>query len=190
MLYLAVARTGSESLNVAIGKRGAPHTHACTLPLLQREAMTTKRFGMSNEPFRVLISLRSPLERISSGVQRRSDRLNHTHQKPANQLFIRHFGWQGPRAWHPSVDQSLHLPERTALAVEEGARTHERSTQQARRGGSVVQFSERPGGSALAARAHRPAKVHQRQFVSWSSRVRDECATPLTRAHMAQISQQ
>ena len=35
MLYLAVARTGSGSLNVAIGKRGAPHTHACTLPLLQ-----------------------------------------------------------------------------------------------------------------------------------------------------------
>ena len=91
MLYLAVARTGSESLNVAIGKRRAPHTHACTLPLLQREAMTTKRFGMSTEPFRVLISLRSPLERISSGVQRRSDRLNITHQKPANQLFIRHF---------------------------------------------------------------------------------------------------
>ena len=58
--YLAVARTGSESLQKAVGalhKRHAPHDHACTLRDVESAGAT-----------HVLISLRHPAERLASGV--------------------------------------------------------------------------------------------------------------------------
>ena len=71
--YLAVARTGSETIHVSIG-RNAPHNHDCRLKDLER-------FGARY----VFVSLRDPVARISSGVRRRRE--GHNGGKKANDDF-------------------------------------------------------------------------------------------------------
>ena len=64
LTYLAVARTGSGSLHAALHdnfpERPHPHDHSCSLGALEARGAR-----------RVVVSLRHPLERTSSGVQRR-----------------------------------------------------------------------------------------------------------------------
>ena len=77
--YLAVARTGSESLQKAVGshhKRHAPHDHACTLRDVESAGAT-----------HVLISLRHPAERIASGVKRRLEGISANRDSEQNADF-------------------------------------------------------------------------------------------------------
>lgn len=83
--YLAVARTGSEAMQLALEwganltHRTLPHNHDCRL-------RDFERLGAPH----VMIGLRHPVDRIMSGVQRRSegnlrDKQDH---KVANQVFV------------------------------------------------------------------------------------------------------
>ncbi|KAJ1453612.1 hypothetical protein M885DRAFT_523846 [Pelagophyceae sp. CCMP2097] len=84
VINLAVARTGSEWLSLALRNASQPnhHNHDCTLFDIVRAQGT-----------RVLATTRSPLARIVSGWQRRMDAGNSMiRAKPANKAFVEAFG--------------------------------------------------------------------------------------------------
>jgi hypothetical protein len=110
--YLAVARTGSESLQIAIQQNlpsvRVPHNHDCTLRDLES-------INVSN----VVISLRDPLARISSGVSRRLD-LKH-FDKQANEKFVTNFnGSNAVNEYVTALRQPSHPMHSVAMEVTVG----------------------------------------------------------------------
>ena len=82
--YVCVARAASTTVQTILNKAmragggGIPHDHTCTLQTLEERGAT-----------KVLVALRHPIARISSGIARRFDRQNHKKQR--NQIFLKHF---------------------------------------------------------------------------------------------------
>ena len=82
--YVAVARTGSQSLQHGISQlytytRRAPHDHDCSLRDLEMAGAT-----------HVMISIRHPAARILSGVRRRLE--NNSMENSSNKAFVETFG--------------------------------------------------------------------------------------------------
>lgn len=99
--YAAVARSGSESLQIYLGA-SYPHNHDCTVADLERKGA---RF--------VYVALRHPVERIASGVKRRLEM--HQNDQP-NQLFVDTFhGADAMNSYIRAIQDHTHPQHAAAL---------------------------------------------------------------------------
>ena len=112
---LAVARTGSQSLNkyLKLNSHPSQHLHDCTLDAKARSGAR-----------RVIVSLRHPVARFVSGYQRRLDKSSDTvrsRKRPANVLFREMFEETGLDDYITALRDPSHAKHRAALECTYGA---------------------------------------------------------------------